>query len=125
MASKDEVVQNFCKRYMDAFEAQDAERVTECYDVDAAIVEIGKTVIYGRKNMREALKIFFANGPTHLKVDIKSSHMAGDFLVISGIYKSSNAQEINTGEYTQILRKHEGRYLILHEEYKETEQIKL
>ncbi|ETN77644.1 hypothetical protein NECAME_10892 [Necator americanus] len=105
--------------YVKKLEEHHVEEATEYYDPDATLVHVGNKGIYGREAIKKELLEFDQRmGEVTNKFTGVQYQKTGDFLIISANYET-NTEKMGMvkGKFTQIWRKSNNKYLILHDEF--------
>ncbi|VDK52890.1 unnamed protein product [Cylicostephanus goldi] len=90
------------------------------FDPDAVFIEKGKKVIYGREDLKKEHESFKEKiGRGTAKISDDRYLMAGDYIIVNANYEITPEKEgpVVKGKFTQIWRKTDDKYLVLHEEF--------
>ncbi|ETN82486.1 hypothetical protein NECAME_07931 [Necator americanus] len=106
-------------RFTKAFDEEDFEQVTSYYAPNAVLVQIGKKGVYGREAIKEATVEYSKRmGRTKTKISGECYQMTGDYIIITANYEATTEKMgVVKGKFTQIWRKSNNTYLILHDEF--------
>ncbi|CAJ0604330.1 unnamed protein product [Cylicocyclus nassatus] len=99
-------------------DAHNFEKVSEFYDQNAVHVHAGEAV-YGKDAINEHSKKFLEkSGKLTTKLSNEKFDMAGDFIILTSDYETQTEKiGVLKGKFTQIWRKNNDTYLLLHIEY--------
>ncbi|RCN47571.1 hypothetical protein ANCCAN_06342 [Ancylostoma caninum] len=106
-------------QYSKDIEGQHFEKVGPYYEPDAVLVQIGKKGTYGREAIvNEFMEFDKLMGKSTTKVYNEHYQMVGDYIILSADYETAS-QKTGTikGKFTQVWRKTNNKYMILHDEF--------
>ncbi|WKY12938.1 hypothetical protein Q1695_004058 [Nippostrongylus brasiliensis] len=112
------ILQPFYAKSEELSESGHIEEAVDFYHPDGVIVEKGKNVTMGKKEIAELFKKFFEEFGSHKFVRKNSVYQGtDDYLIVQSDFEVQSDKGVHKGNFIHIWKKTDGTWLIYHEEF--------
>ncbi|CAE54899.2 DUF4440 domain-containing protein [Caenorhabditis elegans] len=107
------------KKYLDALNTSNWKQVENFYHVNSVMIEKGKSCMFGNQAIVDSFKGMGADfGKYEVQISNSRYEGVGDFVNIHTDFSFvTEKQGTLSGKFTQIWKKEDGKYAILHDQF--------